>query len=67
MLWSPRGAHRFSASQEIPLILWNPNVHYRIHNSPLPLPILSQINPIHISRAILLLEYQFLLTFHNYR
>jgi hypothetical protein len=46
--------NRFSASQGIPRILWNPKVHYRNHKCSPPVPIQSQLDPVHNPKAHLL-------------
>ena len=50
-------ANRFSASQEIPSVLLNPKVHYRIHKCLPPVPILSQLNPVKTSTSHWLKNY----------
>ena len=50
-------ANRFAASQEIPRILWNPKVHDCIHKCPPPVPILSQLDPVHVSTSNFLKIY----------
>ena len=47
-------ANRFSASQEIPRILCNPKVHYHIHKCPPPVPIRSQLDPVHVTLSHIL-------------
>ena len=54
MVQSPWEANWFAASQEIPCILWDPEVHYRTHKHPPSVPILGQPNPVHIPTSHLL-------------
>jgi len=50
----PWEANWFSASQEIPRISRNPNVHYRTQKRPPLVSIVGQPNPVHIPTSIIL-------------
>jgi hypothetical protein len=40
-----------SADQDIPRLIWNPEVHYRVHKSPQLISILGQMHSVHTFRT----------------
>jgi hypothetical protein len=51
---SSSSANTSLASQEITRVVWDPNVHYRVHKTPSLIPVLSHTQPVLIIPASLL-------------
>jgi hypothetical protein len=57
---------RFSDSQEIPRVLLYPEVHYHNYKCLPPVPILSQINPVHAPPYHFKIDFNLILAFYSW-
>jgi len=53
-----REANRFSTSQEILRILWKLTVYHHVHKCPPLVPILNQIDPVHVHDHFLKIHFK---------
>jgi hypothetical protein len=58
--WEPNSD---SANQEVTRLLWNSNIHYRVHKKPLLVPVESQINPVQTSSYLFKINFNIILPY----
>jgi hypothetical protein len=60
------GSRQSLIHQKFPDILLNPNIHFHVHKSPSPFPILKQINPAYKNDDLLVDSHNNLIRWKSY-